>query len=193
MKKIYFLTTIFSLTFISLNAQTVTITGSCEPSATDGDYSLSSDVNGKPSFTNATYIIQWTGTRWEHNPQGLTAVGMYNDLDTPNPPATSLSAWIPFLCVPSGVFSGDGTSSTLSVTEVELSIKKIKLFPNPTTDFIQISGLTKTEKYSISNILGSEIKKGTMSNNEKLDIQYLNNGLYFMKFDNGNTLKFIKE
>jgi len=82
---------------------------------------------------------------------------------------------------------------TLSTQEFENLNTQIKLFPNPTTDFIQISGLLKTEKYSISNILGSEIKKGTISNNEKLDTQKLNDGLYFLRFENGNTIKFIKK
>ena len=194
MKQIYFLTSILFLTFINLNAQTVTITGSCN-GVVDGNYELSTNVNNRPSYTNLFFIIQWTGNRWEGNPIGDSSlVGIYNDANTANPPASSFSPWIADLCNPAGIISGDGTSSsTLSVTEVELSNKKIKLFPNLTTDFIQISGLIKTEKYSISSIIGSEIKKGTISNNEKLDIQNLNNGLYFMRFENGNTIKFIKK
>lgn len=193
MKQFYFLTTILFLTFINLNAQTVTITGSCSPTIVDGDYTLSADVNGKPSYTNSSFIIRWTGTRWEHNPQGSTAVGIFNDADTPNPPATSLSPWTPDVCDPAGVFSGDGTSTTLSVSEIELSNKKIKLFPNASTDFIQLSNLTKTTNYSISNILGSEVKKGMISNDEQIDIRSFTNGLYFLRFDNGKTIKFIKE
>ncbi|WP_298536858.1 T9SS type A sorting domain-containing protein [uncultured Algibacter sp.] len=191
MNQIYLLPTILFFSFINLSAQTVTITGSCA-SFVDGVYTLSSDVNGKPSYTDGDSIIQWTGTRWEHNPIDGTQVGMYNDSDTANPPASSFSPWTPEDCDPAGVFSGDGTSSTLSATDAELSNKNIRLFPNPTTDFIQISGLTKTEKYSISNILGAKIKEGTLSENEKLDIQNLNTGLYLIKFDNGHTLKFRK-
>lgn len=192
MKQIYLLPAILFFTFINTNAQTVTITASCA-SFVNGIYTLSSDVNGKPSYTDGDSVIQWTGTRWEHNPIDGTQVGMYNDSDTANPPASSFSPWTPVDCNPAGTFSGDGTSSTLSVTDVELSNKKLRLFPNPTTDFIQILGLTKAEKYSISNILGTKIKEGTLSNNEKLDIQNLNTGLYFIKFNNGNTLKFRKD
>ena len=83
--------------------------------------------------------------------------------------------------------------SALGVSEQDLSNPSILIYPNPTTDFIQIYGLIKTEKYSIYSILGSEIKKGTVSNEEKIDTQNLNGGLYFMKFDNGNTLKFTKK
>jgi hypothetical protein len=32
-----------------------------------------------------------------------------------------------------------------------------------------------------------------VSNKEYINIENLTNGLYFLKFENGNTLKFIKE
>ena len=44
---------------------------------------------------------------------------MSNTLDTPMPPATSLSPWMPEVCNPAGTFSGDGTTDTLSVSELE--------------------------------------------------------------------------
>lgn len=191
MKQIYFLTTILFLTFINLNAQTVTITGSC---GVDGDYSLSTDVNGKPSFTNPAAIIQWTGTRWEHNPIGSTIVGMYNDADTANPPASSFSPWTPDECDPAGIFSGNGTSdSTLSINEVELTIVNLKVYPNPASDYITISGLKKTENYEIYNLIGQKIRKGITTNDESIDIQNLIKGIYLLKLENGNTLKFVKE
>ncbi|NQY31471.1 MAG: T9SS type A sorting domain-containing protein [Flavobacteriaceae bacterium] len=89
-------------------------------------------------------------------------------------------------------FTANIAQATLGVTEVELSNKKINLFPNPTTNFIQISGLSKKENYKIYNILGVEIKKGEISNNEKIKIKNFSNDLYFLKLENGNTLKFIK-
>ena len=84
-------------------------------------------------------------------------------------------------------------NATLGNEEVSLDSKKITIFPNPTSDFIRISGLKKVENYRIYNILGSEIKKGSISDDEKIDIQNIANGLYLLKFDNGNTIRFIKE
>jgi len=81
---------------------------------------------------------------------------------------------------------------TLSTDEYSLG-KKIALFPNPSNNFIQLSGLTKTESYRIYNISGAEIKSGTISNQEKIDISKFSVGLHFLKFENGNTFKFIKE
>lgn len=73
------------------------------------------------------------------------------------------------------------------------SNRRITISPNPTSDFIRISGLKKAESYRIYNILGSEIKKVSISDGEKIDLQNITNGLYLLKFDNGNTIMFIKE
>jgi hypothetical protein len=87
-----------------------------------------------------------------------------------------------------GIFFG----ATLSTPELEIA-KTLNLFPNPSNNFIQISGLTKNEKYTIYNVLGNEITNGVMSNKEKIDTQNLSNGLYFIKFENKKVLKFIKK
>ncbi len=84
-------------------------------------------------------------------------------------------------------------AETLSTNMFEFEQNKVKIFPNPSTDFIEISGLDKTTNYKLHDILGKEIKKGIISNNEIINIQNLTNGMYFLKFGNGNTIKFIKE
>ncbi len=84
------------------------------------------------------------------------------------------------------------TDQTLSTNEFELN-KKIKLFPNPSSEFIQISNLKSKESYSIYNVLGAEIKNGFISNNEQIDIRNFTNELYFLKFEDGTVIKFLKE
>ena len=106
---------------------------------------------------------------------------------------------IKFLSWASGDSGGQGgfsyersTDQSLSTNEFELE-NSIKLFPNPSSEFIEISGLTENEKYSIYNILGSEIENGIISNNEQIDIRNIAKGLFFLKFKNGTTIKFLKE
>ena len=84
------------------------------------------------------------------------------------------------------------TEQPLSTDEFELD-NFVQLYPNPSNDYIQILGLTENEKYTLYNILGTEINKGVISNNEQIDIRDFTNGLYFLKFENGNTLKFFKK
>ncbi|WP_179351528.1 T9SS-dependent choice-of-anchor J family protein [Winogradskyella vidalii] len=83
-------------------------------------------------------------------------------------------------------------NSTLSVDDVA-RLNSIKLHPNPSSDFIQISGLTTVENYSIYNVLGAKVSQGTVVNNQSINIEDYSNGIYFLKFDNGNTLKFTKK
>lgn len=82
--------------------------------------------------------------------------------------------------------------NSLSINNNKLS-HKITLHPNPSSEFIQLSGLTKTKKYTIYNVLGVKIQSGSVSNNEKIEVKTLSKGLYLLKFDNANTIKFIKK
>jgi hypothetical protein len=81
----------------------------------------------------------------------------------------------------------------LSSNNFDVEKNKVKIYPNPSSDIITVSGLLKDENYKIFNILGSEIYSEILSNNEKINIQNLTNGLYFLKFENGNIVKFIKK
>lgn len=85
-----------------------------------------------------------------------------------------------------------GSTQTLSTAQFN-KLKTIKIFPNPSSQFIEISGLITSQVYTIYNTLGAEIKKGIISNNNQIDIRDFTDGLYFLKFENGNMIKFIKE
>ncbi len=89
--------------------------------------------------------------------------------------------------------------NTLSIFDNPLSVEnfdlaeKISIYPNPASNFIRVSQLSKPEKYQVYNTIGQKIIKGIISENEKIDIQNLANGIYFLKFENGSTIKFLKE
>ena len=82
---------------------------------------------------------------------------------------------------------------SLSILENQISNNLFTIYPNPSQNFIKINGLLESLNYTIYDILGNKISNGIISKNEKIDIQSFFNGLYFLKFENGNTLKFIKE
>ena len=48
------------------------------------------------------------------------------------------------------------------------------------------------EIYKIYDVLGAEVLKGEISENKKIDIKNLRQGVYFLKFEKGNTFKFVK-
>jgi hypothetical protein len=84
-------------------------------------------------------------------------------------------------------------NSTLNTNNHDQNKLITTLFPNPSSDFVQVSGLEKNESFEIYNILGIKMKSGKVSNNQKIDIQNFLTGVYFLKFDHGNTIRFIKK
>ena len=197
MKQLYLCLIISVFCFNYQNAQTVSVSGSCYY-LVDGDYSYDGEINGKPSFYHSPegttiYLISWTGTRWELTAEdvwGSILIASYNNLNTPNPPATSLLPWTPDGCNPAGLFSGDGTSTTMNTPDYER--EKFNIYPIPSTDFLTISGLLKREHYVIYNVFGKKILDGTINNYDKIDIQNYPNGIYFIRFGIGQSFKFIK-
>ncbi len=83
-------------------------------------------------------------------------------------------------------------TSSVGINEMDRQ-NAISIYPNPSNDFIQIMELTKNLSYSIYNMLGKEVGNGAVSSDEKIDIQHLPNGLFFIKISDGKTMKFIKE
>ncbi|WP_417212907.1 T9SS type A sorting domain-containing protein [Bizionia sp.] len=89
-------------------------------------------------------------------------------------------------------FSVSISDDTLGLDAFSVS-NSIKVLPNPASEYIKVSGLKNIATYSIYNALGSKITHGKTSDNEAIDIKSFANGLYFLKLENGNTLKFIKD
>lgn len=89
----------------------------------------------------------------------------------------------------------DWVTGNLSTTETQKSTTQI--YPNPAKDFINIKN-EKTENlsYQIFDISGKLILSGKSKSNEKIDIQTLEKGNYFLQIQNGNgqkeNLKLIK-
>ena len=86
-----------------------------------------------------------------------------------------------------------GGESILGVDDVDTKTSSLNLYPSPSSDFIQVSGLTATENYSIYNVLGNKVGSGAIFDNKKIEVANLSNGIYFLKLEKGNTIKFIKE
>ncbi|WP_052467058.1 T9SS type A sorting domain-containing protein [Psychroserpens damuponensis] len=82
--------------------------------------------------------------------------------------------------------------STLSTPDLEIN-NDIKLYPNPSSNIIKISGLKQKTYFSLYDHLGRKIFDNKIENNEAINIQNLNTGLYFIRFENGQTKKFIKK
>ena len=83
--------------------------------------------------------------------------------------------------------------SILSLNQFNKNNIDIKIYPNPSTKLLQVSGLIKKEQYKIYNILGEKVMEGIITENENINIRNLKNGVYLFRINKGNTLKFLKE
>ncbi|QQY83756.1 T9SS type A sorting domain-containing protein [Tamlana sp. s12] len=83
--------------------------------------------------------------------------------------------------------------SLLGIDDILPNVNNLSLYPNPSSDFIQVSGLNKTVDYRIYSVLGSEVGSGTVFENKKIGIANLINGIYFLKLESGHTIKFVKK
>jgi hypothetical protein len=84
------------------------------------------------------------------------------------------------------------TSPVFGVAENQVGNSKLVLSPNPSNDFVQVSGLRDASNYIIYNSIGNEVNKGTIANNQKVNVTNLQTGVYFIRFADGNAIKFVK-
>ena len=81
----------------------------------------------------------------------------------------------------------------LSTEEENLS--EVSIFPNPATEFVQVTGDLSFTSYSIYNISGQQVLSDNMNDN-KIEVLSLTSGVYFLNLENNDTsqtLKLIKE
>ena len=107
----------------------------------------------------------------------LTSNGFHGTLVNMDP----LSDWVSY-----------DSCETLS-NDNPLNTLEVSLFPNPASNSISIQGLKTNTGFSIYNTLGAKVLEGNINVNENINIQALTNGFYLLKFENGNTLKFLKK
>lgn len=84
-------------------------------------------------------------------------------------------------------------SSTLAVNETSHKQQHIIISPNPSSDFIRISGLSQNQFYQIYSAAGVLVGEGKISGDEKIDIKNLINGIYTLRTGDHQTVKFIKK
>lgn len=83
--------------------------------------------------------------------------------------------------------------SNMNVIDLDNLKNKIKIYPNPSTDFIKVEGLSSETEFHIFSTSGVLVKSGKTKNAEKIDVKNLAKGIYLLKLEAGKTIKFVKE
>ena len=72
------------------------------------------------------------------------------------------------------------------------AIPRIKVYPNPTANWIIVEGVKDGESITITTSTGVVVQRTTVQNSQ-LDLRELEGGIYYLQFDRLNkTIKQIK-
>jgi hypothetical protein len=82
-------------------------------------------------------------------------------------------------------------AGVLSIEDFELNAG-LRAYPNPANNVISLAGLNEAKEFVIYNVIGAQVKSGVVNNDQPIQIDELTPGMYFLKIDSGNTVKFIK-
>lgn len=86
------------------------------------------------------------------------------------------------------------TRSTQPTTGLRTNGKSsFTVFPNPASDFIKIKGIDSPVQISIQDVTGRLVKDIEAYSDDRIDLQNLDHGLYFIIIDKQEPVRFIKK
>ena len=80
-----------------------------------------------------------------------------------------------------------------SENDLEHAENEVKIYPNPTNDYLYFNSSQKIILIIIYNEIGQEIKRVNSVSENKIDLSNLKSGLYIIKFLNMNNEKIVKK
>jgi Secretion system C-terminal sorting domain len=85
-------------------------------------------------------------------------------------------------------------STTTKAKETNSNSTNIKIYPNPTTDYFQLTDDDLIDKVVIYNIIGRQMRTYKVTENGKYNVNDLPEGLYIIRLlaANGSTIKTIR-
>jgi hypothetical protein len=83
----------------------------------------------------------------------------------------------------------------LKVPTLSTAASKVQLYPNPAQNELTVSQIAvANSKVSVYNAVGQKLMEKTATGNQaKFDVANLRKGMYFVRFSDGSSQKFIKE
>jgi len=171
-----------------VNSTTVNALKYSELIATDASYADIDNVgniyyNGRPTIVSKVELAnnQLGGVSiWE---LGQDSFDEYSLLTAIHNKYTALGVTTTALC---------GNESTVSVEGLK-GPDKIKVYPNPSSNYIRIENLRVHQNYMIYNSIGEKIMEGSILNRKEVDISHLTNGMYLIRLEDGLSVSFIKQ
>lgn len=90
------------------------------------------------------------------------------------------------------VFWYENELFTLGVNGFESNT--VSMYPNPTKDLVNFSGLQESKSVSVFSLLGEKVMEATINDNKALDISSLASGVYVLQFEGSeDTRRLVKQ
>ncbi|MCB0460477.1 MAG: T9SS type A sorting domain-containing protein, partial [Flavobacteriaceae bacterium] len=83
-------------------------------------------------------------------------------------------------------------STDQSLSNNHFEVKKVKLFPNPTSDFLRLANISGENNIKVLDVCGKVVLTENIQNKEYIDVRELKSGLYFLYLDNQSPMRFLK-
>jgi len=90
------------------------------------------------------------------------------------------------------LYTRKNASPVSSVNETKL-MSEVLIYPNPAHSFLQLNGLINNQSFVIYDMSGREKKNGIISDDQKINLQDIQNGMYLLKIGNEMTVRFVKD
>ncbi len=83
-------------------------------------------------------------------------------------------------------------SFPVGIDETKITDNQLSIYPNPANQILHITTPIVNFQLSIVNLTGQTLLTTKLKNGEaQVDVSHLDNGIYFLKTDNGKTQKLI--
>ncbi len=91
---------------------------------------------------------------------------------------------------PIGIFRNFQYLSEMDYTSIknQSSASKLKIYPNPASEYFQISGVDFGSEYKLINHQGQEVLSGTISGEERIYTTEFSTGIYFLEIKNNKGI-----
>lgn len=113
-------------------------------------------------------------------------------------PDRDYQVYIRAVCHTQGLspWAGPEEFFTLNVQSIDSPLPGIRVYPNPTKGILHIESTAGLKNYNLYNLQGRLVKQGKLPSSQ-IDLSDLENGLYFLRFQNqegrAETLKVVKK
>ena len=70
----------------------------------------------------------------------------------------------------------------------QATIPNLQVYPNPASDYLQVSGTDSGSEYKLINQQGQEVLSGTISGEERIYTTEFSTGIYFLEIKNNQAV-----